>query len=209
MRRHVKRVRRIGRQIRVHIGRVQPDDGARWVVEGVHDVVRGAGMAAVAAKHPQRDCAGLEVDARALPAALRRPHQRQRIKRRRVVVIRKSLRQLAHGFGVFDRALMTIALAVQHFYGVEVAALPLGGRFRQAFRPARGKLDERLAGTGHVLLRRIVVPAGMTQRLAPVRKRETGVRLLRLAKCFSRVLPFEAVKEFHPFEEIGLRGGAA
>ena len=154
----------------------------------------------------QRDRARLQVDPYALPAAPRRAHQRQRMERRRFVVVGEPPGERAHGFRVFDHPLMAVTVAVQHFHSVQVTALALGGRLGQALCAAGGELDERPARGGDVLLGRIVVAAGVTQRLTPVREGKAGVRLLRLAKCFRCVLPFEAVKELHPFDELGLRG---
>src|SRR5439155_1321277 len=89
-------VRGVGREVRIHDGGLEADDGPGGLVERVNDVMNGAGMVAVPAKDTKRDGAGLEVDSSALLAAPCGAHQRKRMKRRRLIIVRKPFRQHAH-----------------------------------------------------------------------------------------------------------------
>ena len=123
------------------------------------------------------------------------------MKRRRLIIVRKPFRQHAHRARVSLRPLLAVALAVQQFDRIQVSPLTLGRRLGETVRASGGELDEGLAGRRYVLLHRIMVAAGVTQCLAPIREREARVRLLGLAKPVRSVFPFEAVKELHAFDE--------
>ena len=204
VRRHVQCVRSVGREERIDVRGLETDDGPGRLVEGVNDVVNGAGMVAVLAKDTKADRACLQVDASALLSTPCGAHQRERVKRRRLIIVRKPFRQHAHRARVSLRPLLAVALAVQHFDRIQVSPLTLGRRLGETLRASGGELDEGLAGRRHVLPHRIMVPAGVAQRFAPICEREARVRLLGLAKPVRGVFPFEAVKELHAFDEIGL-----
>src|SRR5262249_43390341 len=151
--------------------------------------------------------AGLERGRRIALTGWNRRKQRERVERRRLVVIRVRARKLAHPIRVRAIARGFCTVAEEPFDGVEISLLAIGWRLRLTVRARRRQPPERRAGLVHVL----VVPERLVvaHRLAPVRQGESGVEALRLPERGDRIVVLEAVKQQHAADERRLgRSGA-
>jgi len=86
VRRHVKRVRRIGRDRGISARRLEAEFGRGGIVHRVNDVVRDARMVGVTRQHAIQNLATLLLPGIALIGGIQIPHghQLQRVKDRRV-----------------------------------------------------------------------------------------------------------------------------
>src|SRR5207237_5439047 len=106
-----------------------------------------------------------------------------------------------------DVAFVLRAFAVENFDGLKVRALAIALRLRRALRPRRSEPLQGGAGGREVLL----IPDRMRvrHRLAPIRHREIGIDLLRLAEAICRCGVFEIVQQSETAEERRLRSRGA
>ncbi len=206
MRRHVLGVAGGGRDLRVGPRRTQPQRRVHRIVVGVDQVMGGARVLWVVAKHllhhRRRSHVGRDV-----PALVGCAQQRHCVEGGGLVVVRILRVQAAHGVGVGEVARPLVAVAVQHLQRPQVVFLALGSclsepRLRCRAQPAQ-RSQRRL--TVLLLPDRMVV----SHRLAPVGEREVGVELLSLAKSLGGVGILEAVQQQNASQEGLLRSRRA
>ena len=146
------------------MGDVHPDPlvGERWVVVGVHQVVRDAGMIGILREEPLEDLRRLELAGVGLVVLRRRGLQRQRVVRPRLEVVGVPLRHLLHrpcvrGEPCAQRGRVVVAVVRRD--RLDPVALTLGLRAHRArfFESGpgrggvlrRGRRGQRVAERGH------------------------------------------------------------
>ena len=201
---HVLRVGGVRRDLRVGARGGEPERRVDGVVEGVDDVVRGAGVHRVGLEDGLRDGGGLHVD-REVAAVVRGAEERERVEGGGVVVAGVLLREAAHGVPVEEVAVLFGAVAVEDLDGLEPVAFALGRDPCEAFGGGGGVLGQDGQRRVAVLLHpdRVVVGLG----LAPIRHCEARVDLTRPPEPGRRVLVLEVVEQQETSLEVRLRFG--
>ena len=179
VRAHVLRVTRRRRDLRVDARGAKAERRVDRIVVRVNEVVRKARMIRMRGKNRFENCGRPHIDGE-VAAVMRGSQQRQRIKCRRIHVVRILSRQARQRLGKREVAAVLVAVAVQDFDGAHVIPLALGLRFRHPRIGRRCKPCEGCERRVAVLLHPHRVRVG--HRFAPVGHGEVGVELLRLAE---------------------------
>lgn len=176
------------------------------VVEGVDDVVRGAGVQRVGLEDGLRDGGGLHVD-REVAAVVRGAEEGEGVEGGGVVVVRVLLREAAHCVAVAEVAGLLGAVAVEDLDGLEPVAFALGRDPREALGGGMGVLLQDGQRRVAVLLHpdRVIVGLGF----APIRHCEARVDLTRPPEPDGRVLVLEVVEQQETGLEVRLRFGGS
>ncbi len=202
VRRHVERVRRIGRDIRIRLGCVETMLGDRRRIVGVDEIVGDTGMTRLRGENLAQDRRRLQLVGEALVGRRGGDGERQGVVDLRFPIVGIASGQLLHRLQIGkDAAAMVelVVIAEEGAEGLEIVALALRlGAERQAL------LDRGEAVLQHRGGRRRVRIAEPGKRQAPMRHRAGGVELQRLVERVDcRAMP-ERVLIGHAKIEFGL-----
>ena len=205
VRRHVQRVRRRRRDLRVAARRAQRVIGQRRHVVAVDDVVRDARMIGLLGVELLEDRPGLQLIRVRLVGRLRGGRERQRVEDRRLAIGRILRGQIPHRLRVRDDARALIdrgEISVELRRGGDVAplALRLGGRLERERDGVQALLELRRRPHDHG--ERIAPPR---ERDAPVRDRARGIRRERRLETLDGLTELEGVQQRHGAVELRLR----
>ena len=129
MRRHVLRMRRVGRDLGIAPCRIEALLGDRRIVVEMDQIVRHAGMLRLALEDRLQDRRAFELVGIGLVGRRSRGVERQRVVDLRLVVVRIALRQLLHGLGIGLNARAVVDLLIVGVHDgerIEIVALALG-----------------------------------------------------------------------------------
>ena len=222
VRRHVQRVARSGRHLRVGARRGQRQARVRRIVVIMDQVVQRPGVVGAKGEDRAKDRRRFSLHgaanermlvlivariAKESRTARRGAHERQCEECPCLEVGRIRASQLAHRLAIGTIARCALARSVQRLDGPQVALLALGRRQSQPRLRCRRKPCERRARGVGILVEPQRLVAG--HRLAPVRHGKAAVVALSLAKRLDGVLVLEVVERLHAAQECGLRGSRA
>jgi hypothetical protein len=203
---HVQRVRCRRRDLRISVGIAKAERRMDRIVVGMNQVVRRAWVVRILRVDLFDERGGPHVDGK-VASAVAGAEQRQRVERRDLIVGRILVVHALHRLGVGEIAREFLAGTVQAVERRHPVLFLRRRRFGDsALGRGRQPGQRRLRQIGCGLLPHRVV---VGHRLAPVRHREIGVRLLGLLERLLRFVVLEAVHQQDALDEGGLGGSGA